>query len=76
MTHLIDKACSCGYCIMIDSMWGDPHLNPWEAKFVASVARFGWFADYSDKQKTCIKKIFKKQRLFRSNQRKNRRKQA
>lgn len=72
MKHVIEKVCSCEYCQMIDVMWGDPRLNPWEAKFVASVARFGWRADYSDKQKACIKKIFKRQRLLYENERKNR----
>lgn len=47
---------------MIDIMWGDPLLSPWETKFIESVARFGWFSDYSDKQKAVIRRIFNTQR--------------
>jgi len=62
MKHVIDKACSCNYCTMIDVMWGDPKLNRWERRFVHSVARYGWISDYSNKQKACIEKIFNRQR--------------
>jgi len=62
MKHSVNTVCSCEYCQMIDVMWGDPALNLWESKFVASVARFGWLADYSEKQKACIVRIFRHQK--------------
>ncbi len=62
MAHLIDKVCSCMHCLMIDIMWGDPLLTPWEYNFVKSVASFGWRNEYSPKQKAVIQKIFRKQR--------------
>ena len=61
MKHIIDKVCSCEYCHMLDTMFGDPLLNQWEKSFVKNVSRWGWRDDYTTKQKTVIRKIFKKQ---------------
>lgn len=62
MIHILDKVCSCEYCQMIDVIFGDPLLNKWERDFIESVVNFGWHKDYSEKQKSVIKKIFTNQR--------------
>lgn len=61
MKHLIDKACSCKYCTMIDIMWGDPALSKWGRGFIKSVARWGWEFNYSPAQKKKIIEVFKEQ---------------
>ncbi len=58
MGHIIDSVCECEYCTMIDCMWGDPLLTDWEKSFVNSVARSGWYHDYTPKQKSKIKEIY------------------
>lgn len=60
--HVPDKICSCHYCTLIDIVFGDPLLTPWEQKFISSVAWQGWERDYSPKQKAVIDKIYT--RLF------------
>ena len=60
--HKIDKVCSCKYCTMIDIMYGDPLANTWEKGFIPSVARQGWYKDYSLKQKAAIERLFNKQK--------------
>lgn len=55
--HITDQVCSCRYCTIIDIVFGDPFLTPWEKKFIDSVARQGWERDYSPKQKAVINKI-------------------
>ncbi len=60
MKHIADKICSCNYCLMLDCMFGDPQLNQWEKDFIESVCRYGWRADYTDKQKAVIEKTFQK----------------
>lgn len=59
--HIIDKICSCKHCQMIDIMFGDPTLSPWESKFIESLCRYGWLTNYTPKQKTCLEKLFDKQ---------------
>ncbi len=65
MEHLVDAKCSCEYCQMVDCLYGDPLLSKWEASFVENIAEWGWRADYTDKQKKTIKRIFEKMKLAR-----------
>jgi len=46
---------------MIDVMFGDPLLSPWEKSFVESVGRAGWFYEYTPKQKAILKRIYNRQ---------------
>lgn len=62
MKHIIDKTCSCLHCTMLDIMFGDPTLSPWEKRFIKSVSEFGWLDNYTPKQISVIEKIFKKQK--------------
>lgn len=55
--HTADKVCSCPHCILIDVIFGDPLLTPWEREFINSVEELGWEHDYSPKQKAVIEKI-------------------
>ncbi len=59
MDHVIDKACSCEFCTMLNAMWGDPLLSDWETSFVDSVARWGWLYEYTPNQKAKIREVFK-----------------
>jgi len=61
MDHVIDKVCRCSYCMKLDIMFGDPTLNAWESHFIASVAAYGCWKDYTKPQKFVIDKLFAKQ---------------
>ena len=58
--HKIDELCSCQNCTKIDCLIGDPLLNQWERTFIGSLSRYGWIADYTDKQVAKLKQIWRK----------------
>jgi len=41
-------------------MWGDPLLSQWEGRFINNVSQAGWLYEYTARQKTKIKEVFKK----------------
>lgn len=67
--HQTDSVCSCNNCTMIDCLWGDPLLNPWEKSFIESLTRYGWIADYTDKQVTTLRQVWRNIRRLRKIQR-------
>lgn len=63
--HETATPCNCTDCQMIDILWGDPLLNPWEKRFIDNLSHFGWHTNYTDKQQSKLSEVFNRIRTLR-----------
>lgn len=59
-SHLTNSVCTCKNCTIIDCLWGDPLLSSWEKSFIESLSRYGWIANYTDKQVAKLLQVWRK----------------
>jgi len=63
--HVAELPCSCFYCQLIDIVFDDPLLNPWERRFIFHLSGWGWERDYTEKQKAKLVEVHARLRALR-----------